>query len=221
MPLTLTDSSSITFSVTADPASAQPGRFYIVFTQATVVPVKFITISASRNSESGIDIAWKVNTEIDVAHYQVERSLTGTNFESLPGVMPGGRNNFSTDYSSTDATPLTGANFYRIKAVNQDGTSTYSAIVKVADVKGLPGIMVKPNPVVDKNLQVSFSNQAAGIYKLRLINSLGQTVYVSTVSINNRNSSQSFVLGDEISPGVYQLQLNSGKVQSVQQVFIK
>ena len=78
--ISLTDSSFYNFSATNDPASRAINRFYLVFkAPAAPVPVKFVSITASRNTDRSIKVNWAVVNEINISHYEIERSENGIN----------------------------------------------------------------------------------------------------------------------------------------------
>ncbi|MFT3908120.1 MAG: autotransporter-associated beta strand repeat-containing protein [Ferruginibacter sp.] len=219
--INLSDSSVFAFDVTADPASYAAGRFYIVFKQSGIVPVTFVDISATRNSNGSIDVNWKVANESAIDHYEVERSANGRNFSSIKNAAALVNNGGDAQYNYLDNESLKGDNFYRIRSVGITGNTNYSAIVKVGDIRTAPSISIYPNPVVDKTLNISFVNQPAGEYNLQLSNKLGQVVYKNSITISSSSITRSFALGNEIAPGIYQLVLSSPKNKYIEQVIVK
>ena len=82
-------------------------------------------------------------------------------------------------------------------------------------------ITVHPNPLVNKVLTISFTNQPAGAYQLELSNKLGQVIFSRAIKINDPDFTESIQLGKEIATGNYQLSIigeNGKKV--VQQVVV-
>jgi len=61
--------------------------------------------------------------------------------------------NVETNYSFTDKAPVTGFNYYRLKAVDLDNTFAYFGVlsVKIASKKN---VVLFPNPVVDNTLHL-------------------------------------------------------------------
>lgn len=81
----------------------------------------------------------------DVVRYAIEQSGNGrTGFAEIAGV--GGTAHLK-EYSLTNPDPLTGANYYRIKAISADGAISYSETVSIDNV--VPAISVYPNPARD------------------------------------------------------------------------
>jgi hypothetical protein len=82
-------------------------------------------------------------------------------------------------------------------------------------------ITVHPNPLVNKVLTLSFTNQPAGNYQLELSNKLGQVIFTRTVKVTGNNFTESIQPGKDIAAGNYQLSIigENGK-KTVQQVVI-
>lgn len=212
-PVSLTDSTFIDFTITDNVASAAADRFYLVFRPTIVLPVTFTEIAASRKSVEEIVVTWKSENEINLVKYELERSGDGTSFNTLTSQLPHHNSGGTASYSVPDRKPLTGINFYRIKAISQNGTIQYSNIVRVNPVKSVPGLMVTPNPVQQKIMHIRTEQFEAGNYGLKLINQAGQVIFKTEFSINNGQSVRSIPLGNTPA-GNYQLVV-SGPDQTI------
>ncbi|HRE64962.1 MAG TPA: hypothetical protein PKU77_14335, partial [Ferruginibacter sp.] len=126
-------------------------------------------------------------------------------------------------YTKTDLSPLAADNFYRIKAFGLAGDITYSPIVKVAPEKIASLITVQPNPVKDKQLNIRFVGQQAGVYKLQLNNALGQLLHQALINVNTGNEIQSIQLSKDIPAANYQLSIcdKNGKVIAAENILIQ
>lgn len=147
--LNLADSTLIPFSLTADPASAAPDRFMIIFKAESVLPVNISDIRAYQK-ERGIQVEWLVRSEKSIDRYEVEKSADGSRFEKA-GTINASSSALTKTYSWFDATPVNGENFYRIKVIEKAGNITYTKIVKVGFGNG-SSITVYPNPVKGNTL---------------------------------------------------------------------
>ncbi len=141
--------------------------FSVVNADGFILPVNIINLKAYRSGPSVI-VDWTSLNEVNVDHYEVERSATANQFSTLGSVKrknTGG----SIDYRYTDLQPLNGNNFYRIKAVDQDGMVTYSHVVSL-NISGTakPAITVYPNPVTTGSLNVMLNNLEKSRYSFFL-----------------------------------------------------
>jgi hypothetical protein len=188
----------------------------------TVVPVTITNLTAKRNNDKSISINWNVATEVDVAQYYVERSADGSNFSTIGTTMPAANNAGAAAYHINDLMPLGTDNFYRVKALSLNGRLQYSSIVKVSAKNSSPIVLVYPNPVVNKCIQMRFSNQQTGNYDIQLINQFGQQIYVKSEQIASTDVMKSIQLDRSFAMGVYLLTITSpDKSKMVQQVIIQ
>lgn len=207
--ISLTDTSWINITVSAAAASKAADRFMLVFKPSVVLPVTITSVSAGRNADRSIAVKWTVENEVNIVRYEVQRSADGSQFT---GILQADAANSHT-YTKNDLSPLSGDNFYRIKATSLDGQVQYSNIVKVAPLKAMPSISVYPNPVTDKKMSIRFTGQQKGIYGIQLFAGNGQLVYSGSVNIQDDNSVQDINLGHKVSAGSYLLKITAGTEQ--------
>lgn len=215
-PLMLAGTTPYDFTVNGG-ASAAADRFFIVFKTASVLPVTITGISARRLNDGNIEVKWNTANELNVHHYDVERSADGNSFGMMStGHLPVNNAGGSAAYSLTDISPLNNDNYYRIRIIFANGSIRYSAVVKVGPAGMIkPEIAVYPNPVKDKIINTRFINQPTGKYNLKLINAAGQTVIVDEHTISNSNEVISTVLPKSFAAGVYRLVIAAPGGQTV------
>lgn len=205
--ISLTDSSFVDFTIGAGNSSLAADRFMLVFRKATVVPVMFVNISATRNSDMTNQVNWKVDNELNLREYVIERSINGRHFSDIGNTQLIANNGGIATYGFQDERPFNGVNFYRIRAIGSNGHIQYSNIVKVDPVKFATGITVNPNPVQDNSIKIYFRNQPKGNYKLQLINLIGQVILNANVYVDQ--SEFVYIVRPEkvLAKGVYQLNI--------------
>ena len=94
------------------------------------LPIKFGTINGYRKG-TGVQLEWKVYSEENVSHYEIERSANGSQFYTI-GRVSSLNQNSETNYLFFDANPLAGISFYRIKSIDYDGKFIYSTIIMIS-----------------------------------------------------------------------------------------
>ncbi len=220
MPLDLQEENTISITVDSEAASAAPDRFFITFKALRPVPVKFVHLSAQRVADK-VEVDWKVENELNISRYEVERSANGRTFQNISNKAPENNNGGASEYGSIDGAPFAANNFYRIKAVEYDGSYQYSNIVKVGGLETITGIAVYPNPVREKTINVHFYNQPPGYYPVQLLNSRGQIVYRGSLTVGEGIDAVKIALRSNIRRGNYRLVVfsPSGK-QTEQQILI-
>ena len=108
-----------------------------------VLGVSVINFNAVKGDKN-ISLKWVVENETNISMYTVERGRNGSDFYPI-GNMTATNINYRHLYSFTDASPLTGVNFYRLKITEMNGRYYYSAIRKI-DFESDGIITVYQNP---------------------------------------------------------------------------
>jgi SdrD B-like domain/Secretion system C-terminal sorting domain len=141
-----------------------------VLTDLSALPVRITEFTAIKKN-SIAELNWKVEAETALSGYAVERSADGRNFVTIATLAATGASN----YRSTDAQPLKGLNYYRLKIVNLDGSIEYSEVrIVVFGSKGT--ISVFPNPSVDRvNILLPESWQGKAV-TIDIMDQLGRVV---------------------------------------------
>lgn len=187
---------------------------YALSNSGSPLPVTFTSLTGSiRNGKA--NLSWNIADEHNVDRYEVEESANGRQFQAFTQVDAASR----SSYQAIDAQLHTGANYYRVKAVDIDGKLTYSKIIRLDNNSAVDNdIRVYPNPSRGElNLGL---NIPAGNYQIRLINAVGQTVYQQPLT--HEGGSRSMQLGlPKLSSGVYQVEVRGGVQKHVRTVRIE
>jgi hypothetical protein len=119
------------------------------------LPIELINFNVKKNKDNGADITWETLTEKNNDYFEVERSIDGETFNTIGHVKGAGNSTAQLLYSLVDKSPIIGVNYYRLKQIDNDNTSTYSKIVSVdfSDLKLIEfnknSITINPNPIKD------------------------------------------------------------------------
>jgi Leucine-rich repeat (LRR) protein len=153
---------------------------------ANPLPVMLASFSAKK-VEQGNLILWSTTMEINNAAFELERSCDAKNFETIAKRDGKGNSKFPVNYQFTDTIPLE-ENYYRLKQIDYDRTSTYSRIIHVQSVKST--LKVYPNPTHgDFILESSAIHEPATIYNLlgqKLLEKQGSKLHTfKTDAMNN------------------------------------
>lgn len=167
------------------------------------LPVKFSDVKAY-SKQNGVQIDWTNLTESNLVNYIVERSVNGVDFIVINQVAPRSNTSDKEMYSSFDASPVSGANFYRIKAIETDGKIIYSKLLKVSIGATAKDLSLFPNPVTNNIVTIGFSG-AKGQYIMRIINAAGQEVFTKTIVHSGGTLTEAITLPSAINKGLYSL----------------
>jgi len=198
-PLSFGGISMYDFNIINHPDSYNPLRFRVVFKALTTLPVKFTAITATRQNDA-VKVVWKVANQINIAKYEVEKSTDGSSFSKIGTVAA---NNNLLSYFLADKNPAEGNNFYRIKSIGMAGETGFSNIVKITWINTQPVIAIYPNPVSGGIINLYFSNTAAGLYAVKVFNSLNQCLLTKQIQHNGNNTSHQVKGNQFLLPGSY------------------
>jgi hypothetical protein len=143
------------------------------FTFGTVLllPITLNYFEATKLSNVA-KLYWISASEENSSHFEIERSTDALSFTKIGKVNAVGNSNRTVDYQYIDNSPLSGLNYYRLKAFDQNGTFFYSEI-KALEFDEFTEVRITPNPVSEL-INVQFD-------KLR------SDVIVDIFSINGKN----------------------------------
>ena len=203
----VTQETLYSFDVNSNAGSYATNRFFIVFNNRSVLPVKFISVNAKRTLHA-INIDWSVANEINIEKYQVEKSNDGIHFSPLKEfVLPKANNGGIGHYDFSDKNNTSVNNvFYRIKSINKNGSIQISEVVKVVKLDDINNIYVYPNPVVNKVINIHIDNLASEKYELKLFDLQGKLITSELMQYSN-NHIIYMTLDKKINSGIYSLSL--------------
>lgn len=220
--LDLQNATNFQFAVNSDPQSYASDRFFITFKPAPPLPIKIISIQAKRNEDKTGTIKWKTENEINLNYYEIERSDDSLNFITLGNQQPISNNGLSCEYFFNDIVAKMTANYYRIKAICNDGQTQYSKIVKLDALNNENRIFVYPNPVKDDFVNIQLGNNLTGLYSVLLSDIEGKKIINKNYTISVNIGTIKLVLPKHIVSGNYLLKIiePNGDISS-QIIFIK
>jgi GEVED domain len=155
-------------------------NFYL-HKQSSVLPIRIDYITGRKNGSVN-NLDWKVTcTNSPTVELTLERSGNGNDFKAI-NIQNETQARCDQPFAYTDASPLQGKNYYRVKVVGVDGIATSSRVVTLLNTdKGFELISIAPNPV----------NEAS---KLNIASAKADRVTVTIVDKNGRIASTSQVV---------------------------
>lgn len=151
------------------------------YTSTLPVTITSFTGEAAINSNK---LTWNVAQELNVSHYEVERSSNGISFQKIATVKATNR----STYKYEDVLSANGSYYYRLKIVDNDASYEYSEVVYLKRISKTV-VQVLSNPFADGiKIQLSIAQNSKGQINLydaegkllrseRLTLVAGQSVY--------------------------------------------
>ena len=170
-----------------------------------ILPVTLNYFNGSRQNNSHI-LNWKVtcNSAPNVT-ITLERSSEFSRFTGIHSITADAlRCNQPFDY--TDANPLNGMNYYRLKMTDADGKITYSSTVALRNAaKGFDIISIAPNPVTaDGNFKLNIASAQSSKLDIRILDMQGRIVNRQIIPVTAGSNSIPMNVG-KLAAGTYNI----------------
>jgi hypothetical protein len=143
-----------------------------------------------------------------MAYYEIYRSKNSLQFEKVGTVTALGNTTQRTDYFFDDQLPYFGNNYYRVTAVDRNGKTASTSIMRVLFGKNDNSIVVFGNPTASL-LNIRVVDIIKGEYAIRIFENSGRLVYESKVSHNGADGIYPVQLPQPLAKGNYRLVLTN------------
>lgn len=175
----------------------------------SVLPIKFQGFTGKVVNNFN-ELNWSIGFYADITKLVLEKSANGIDYYGIDSISA---NNLSPEGNYNDNNPLQGNNFYRLAAINNDGSKQFSSIVVLARDDHFLATLY-PNPA-STTLNIQVSAKEKGRYAFDIYNSSGQTIHRATIDIVQLNQVIKIPL-NSFAKGVYFLKIRNDKSEMVQ-----
>ena len=183
---------------------------------SATLPATFLQYNAGYTGGATL-ITWSTAKEIDVAHYEIQRSADGTLFTPL-GMLDPNNGSGSYSYQYTDKQPLKGWNYYKIIIVDRDGKKQFSPVLKAFSNAG--GLAIRKLRTQPSQIILELQSNEAQNAGLQVLSSTGLLIQKTLRRIDNGNSTLTIPTGS-LSNGVYFIKLVPASGEPIITSFIK
>lgn len=150
------------------------------------LPVEYLRFDANRQNESVL-IEWITVSEINNDYFLVQKSINGTEFETIGKIDGAGNSTDQLEYDFIDRQPFEGYNYYRLKQVDYDGKFKWSNVVAVKFENKNLGLSIYPNPAqtID-DIYLDVYNLKSDMIRILIMDAKGVLMDEMNNSITNR-----------------------------------
>ena len=169
-----------------------------VYTFDEVLPVSLTSFTAQPRV-SDIALAWTTTAERGASHFLLEHARDGRMWRALATVSATAPDGLGADYAFTHASPGSGAHYYRLTAVDLDGTTEAFdvATATLADSDAY-AVALYPNPSAVE--QVTLAGRDLAGARLTLYDAVGRRALTHVIA----DGRAPHVDIARLSPGLYQ-----------------
>lgn len=163
--------------------------------------------------EKKVLLSWVTESEINVNHFEIERSANGSGFVTIGKVKAVSIQSLRNNYSFTDDNPLLPVTYYRLKMVDEDGKTKYSQVVVLKETNHQM-ITAYPNPFVNK-INIDYESKASTQLEAQLTDMSGRIVQHALLPVNKGSNYLTINYTGDLPSGVYLLRLRDKSDNSV------
>ena len=197
-----------------DPTTATPDDPTLVnFCPLITLPAKLISFTGVYKNNTSL-LYWVAENQVNLSHYEVERSENGTDFSRLTIKAPQQSSTSREQYQYTDdiAGSTAATLYYRLKIVDTDGQYKYSNIILIRrETKAIDGISISPNPVINAdNVTVRITANATKNVDLKVMDMAGRVMLQQQTRVTEGNNSITLNNLNRLQAGIYLLQMMDG-----------
>jgi len=163
-----------------------------------VLPVKLNSFTVNRRGEQA-ELIWRTDFEENVKSFIIEQSTDTRNFVAVKEIPARGR-----PASYTSSLPLQTETFFRLKILDDDGSTGYSSIVRVQPLHGGLELSLLSNPVRLSNAVASVVTDRAQQGALIMMDNSGRVLRRKNLSLQKGDNRIELEL-DGLASGQYLL----------------
>jgi hypothetical protein len=178
------------FTINTGTQSSASANVYLVklIKNNTTLPTRYFDFKAKKNNATVI-LSWIPTVADQTKIFEIEHSKNGITFENIGSKLATN----TTAYSFVHTQPVSGYNFYRLKAIDHNNEFYYSQIVKI-NFGNIPHpLIVYPNPATSR-ITIELEQTTTGPITLQILDSKGfvisQFIQQSINQIQHINISQ-------------------------------
>ena len=168
-----------------------------------------LTYFEARGENNAAFLSWTTTEESNSDHFEIEHSRNGKNWSRIGEVTSVKNSSRPSSYSFGHAAPHPGINYYRLRMVDSDGSSSYSNLKSIL-FEAKNECIIYPNPVTDH----MYFKKTADLKQVDIISTSG--VSQSTF---HQNLDQGISL-KQFRPGLYLIRLSYEQGQTFTQSLI-
>lgn len=189
------------------------GNFTLASTNTqNPLPVNILSFNALREGTI-VKLDWEISADDTPASFEVLYSADNRNFSSIGVVEP---QKGVTRYAFSHPNLQAGANYYRLRALDVDGSARWSKVL-VVYYKSTSGILAALNPSVSNTTtNLSLTAAVSGRYKIAISNTAGQLMHTRDLQVREGLNTLPLDIS-ELPAGVYTLSVyfNDQRVSAV------
>jgi PKD repeat protein len=184
------------------------------------LPVELVSFTGAYINNEVI-LNWRTETEVSNYGFDVERSVTRSDFTKIGFVEGNGNSNVPIDYSFVDTEVASVKYFYRLKQIDTDGAFEYSDVIEIDlnTPEAFELLQNYPNPF-NPVTTIKFSIPKTEKVKLIVYNLLGERVQTLVDNLLEQGNYSVTFEASGLNSGVFLYKLEAGDFVDVRKMML-
>lgn len=180
------------------------------------LPVELVKFTG-RENDGGVLLKWATEAEMNSLGFEIHHKMDGEEWSVLTFKASAGESSTYREYTHQHVKALAGVHYYKLRAVDLDGTYEDSDMIVVTVNNEHFNALVYPNPV-SINQQLKYNHAGAKLDAIFIFNNQGEQVYGNT---EVGEFDRQIDLSEPLSVGIYQIMFVSGNKQRNQRFVVQ
>ena len=200
--------SGTTFNATgaAQSITLQPGQYFVYTNSDAVLPVTLTSFEGRKSGNENV-LTWKVEDEMNLSRYDLERSDDGRDFNKIASLTATAKPVYN--YIDNELDNQNQVYYYRLLMVDKDGKSSLSSVVKINGRSSNWRVSATPNPFVN-SMKITIESSVKGGATILVSDLTGKGLVKQAILFNAGNNTFEIKETSGFSRGTYLLSIISG-----------
>jgi trimeric autotransporter adhesin len=181
-------------------------------TGSEVLSMTLVNFAGTLTDQQGVDLSWGTMMELNVDHFEIQRSGDGISFQDISRVasqMEISTNAYELYYHAADANPLPGISYYRLKVVGKNGSTSQSPVIQINNLNALSGAKIYPT-LIENNMVFVESDKNLSSVRMEFFDLSGKKISETDMQTLNGRQSVQVSKSGRLPTGTYLARLTAG-----------
>lgn len=176
------------------------------------LPANLIYFTGRLNGNT-VTLNWQSANEINLYHYEIEKSFNGISFTKTAQIKSGNNHyTFQDDITQNSGSRI----YYRLKKTDKDGSYTYSSVFSI-HIPASVLFTIMPNPAKE-NVTIKLNKPFIGKVSLSITDATGKAIHTTETPLHENACRISI---SSLMPGTYFITVSVNGERAVQKLIVR
>lgn len=155
------------------------------FTTTSPLPTTITQFTATKK-ENTAQLNWISENELNVAHFNIQRSINGKDFEII-GKVNAGKNEYNFSDKNLPISVTGNTIYYRLQVVDKDGSNTYSTIKQITLNNKQGAVNIFPT-LATSQVNIEYATTKNETINIKIVDITGKLIDAKNVNATAGNN---------------------------------